>query len=188
MAQGFRSAASSADLLFICQVCGESCDFKTARNGCSSGCARRLFRVARSNFPLIENPQHDPYRKRDTQEDGYQFTTQGGDGTISGNALGQNRERDGIEQSVTQFPDENVSVNDNLPSDQDAFDASASPEPDGGQYPIPQSPALTDSDSPLNPINYKEPRHTGPHNMPHGKYNGAKEDSVFDRVRRLRKD
>lgn len=190
MAQEYRSAGkNSADLLFICQVCGTRCDHKTAQSGCSKGCARGLFRVARTTgFTLTENPQKDPYRKRDTQEDGYQFTTPGGDGTISGNAFGQDRERSALEGAATAFPDEDVSVNNNLPSDQDAFDASATPEPDGGQYPVPQSPALTDGESPLNPINYREPKHIGPHNMPHGAYNGAKEESVFDRVRRVRKD
>lgn len=181
---GRRTAVINA-LAFSCEACGQGCSQDQARNGCPH-CRCSIFRVARhGNDPLIKEPQRDPYRQHDTQEDGYKMTTPGGEGDISGSSFGQDSRRD---MEGTDFigkikHEETNMVNHQLPQDQDAFDVSATPEPDMGAYQsTPSSPALTDDDSPLNPRNYKENRPVGVYNMPRP-FNAWKGQDVFDRIR-----
>lgn len=177
-------------LSFVCTACGHEC-LKPASE--CPACTARFFRVARREVPIIQNPQKNPYRDKSQfvdNSDGYQFTTPGGQGDISGSGFGENSRPDqtGHDELMEQHGEEREKEGTGLPTDQDAFDPYASRDPDSGIYDQPASPALTDDDSPLNPINNpNEPKHVGPFNMPHNSrvpsiYNAWKGRSVYDRI------
>jgi hypothetical protein len=178
-----RRSVLLTEMAYACVGCGRDCDEVEAKLGCSV-CHNTLFKVARRELPLIQNPQKDPYRPHDSQEDGYKMTTPLGEGDISGSGLGSNSRRDmaGYDEVGQLHGDETQMVNNQLPQDQDAFDISANPEPDGGSYGTPSSPALTDDDSPFDPSRHKEPRHIGIHNMPQP-YNSWRDQDVFEKIR-----
>lgn len=179
---------SPADVIFICDKCGFCCGHKEAKVGCSS-CKNTMFIVARKDIPLMVNPQKDPYRQHDNQEDGYKLTTPGSEGDASGSGFGSNSraDRDGVDElSNLRGEEKNNGGQNMLPTDWDTFGDRGTLDPDNRvNHSEPVSPALTDDNSPLNPINYKEPRHIGPFNMPHEKpsaYNRWKSQSVYDRI------
>jgi DNA-directed RNA polymerase subunit RPC12/RpoP len=150
-------------LVYICSTCGLCSDHTTASAGCRS-CDSRLFRVAYKNRPLIEDPLNDPYRRKSTEEDGYKLNTPFDDGEIGTSGLGSGRNSGDIYHEPGDAYDRNMTGSDN-------------------------SDAFFPENSPLRAVNQHEPRHVGPHNMPHETpkpYNRLRGGDLFERVRKRR--
>jgi hypothetical protein len=179
-------AAASADLVFTCTGCGRCGSAIDASTACPS-CSNRTFRVARTgNLPTFLEQPKDPY-KRDTEEEGPNMTQVGGDNDpVSSSGFGQNSrmDQDGHDEISVIRHDGIETPQNRLPGDHDGLrDDLADPH---GDDPI-QSPAFTADESPFNPINYKEPKSIGPFNM-HKFTRPPRSESVFDRIRRERKE
>jgi hypothetical protein len=133
----------------------------------------------------MQYPAKDPYM-RDVEEDGPNMTTPGSsDDPVSSSGLGQNSRADiGGHDEISVIRNDEMKTPGHLPQEHDGLRDDLEPHADD---PL-QSPAMTADDSPFNPMNNTEPKHIGPHNMHRSPYNARKQESVFERIRRKRKE
>lgn len=151
--------ASCQELLFVCIRCRTAASEKVAAVGCSI-CNNKIFRVAKSTT-LMNQPIQNPYRSRETPEDGEKLNTPGTMGEMGESGLG----------STDSFYQDDGSYHDSDPFDRNL---------DGG------SSDKFMEDTPLDPANGHPASPVGAYNL-QGSVDANTQGDLFERLRSMRR-